>query len=112
MSERRREYVPLRQKVLPGPSQIEALPDSAGFRVVNLLISSLILHGGVAYLLGRWLNAEWLFPIGLVAGMALALTVAWFRYGTGRASEAAATTGGSAATAADSQDESTAEDAG
>lgn len=80
----RRGHIPLRRKALPTFADIKPLPDSAGYGTLNLLISSLLLGGVPGYLLDRWLGTSFIVAIGLVLGMALALTIAWFRYGTGR----------------------------
>lgn len=79
-----REHIPLRQKVLPNFSDVQPLADTAAWGGVNLMISGLILGGGLGYLLDHLLNTSWFVLVGLVLGMALALTVGWFRYGTGR----------------------------
>ncbi|MFV0458769.1 MAG: hypothetical protein ACK5MT_08405 [Actinomycetales bacterium] len=84
MSKPSREHVPLRVKALPSFGDVQAQRDSVGYGALNLMISSLIGFGLPAYLLDRWLGSSWLVLIGLLAGMAFALTVVWFRYGTGR----------------------------
>lgn len=76
------QYRPLRTKVVP--STITPLPDSAGWAGVQTMISSVMLLGIPGYLLDRWLGTSWIVAIGLILGMALALTILWFRYGTGR----------------------------
>lgn len=81
-----RGHVPLRQKVLPDFGDVKPLADTAAWGGVNLMISGLILGGGLGYLADRLLGTSWLVVIGLLSGMALALTVGWFRYGTGRES--------------------------
>lgn len=60
------------------------LPESVAWGAVNTLISGLIAFGLPAWLLDRWLGTEWIVLVGLVVGMATALTVIWFRYGTDR----------------------------
>lgn len=84
MKDHVREYVPLRQKVLPSFGDVQAQPDGVGFGALNVMISALILLGVPGYLLDRWLGTNWIVAIALILGMALALTIVWFRYGTGR----------------------------
>lgn len=83
-SRERREHVPLRQKVLPSFGDVEPIRDTAAYGMINLMISGLIAFGLPGYLLDRWLGTSFLVVFGLAVGMALALTVGWFRYGTGR----------------------------
>jgi len=47
-------------------------------------MSGLIGFGLPAHLLDRWLGTDWIVLPGLLVGMAVALTVVWFRYGTDR----------------------------
>lgn len=62
----------------------EPLPESAAWNITATMMSGLLGFGLPAYLLGRWTGWEWLTAVGLLAGMALALTIVWFRYGTYR----------------------------
>lgn len=91
----RAPYRPLRQRISPSVAQIRPLPDSAGWAGVQTMLSSTLLFGLPAWLLGRWLGADWLVGIGLVIGMAVALTVLWFRYGTSRREDAGVESPGS-----------------
>ena len=78
---RRPPRLPLRKAPPPeGP-----LPESVAWNVVSTLMSGLLGFGIPGFLLDRWLGADgWLTLLGLVLGMAAALTVVWFRYGTQR----------------------------
>jgi len=60
------------------------LPESVAWGAVNTLISGLIGFGLPGWLLDRWLGTEWIVLVGLLVGMAVAMTVIWFRYGTDR----------------------------
>ena len=62
----------------------DPLPESAAWNITATMMSGLLGFGLPAYLLGRWSGWEWLTAVGLLAGMALALTIVWFRYGTYR----------------------------
>ena len=69
-----------KQPPRPGP-----LPESVAWNVVSTLMSGLLGFGVPGFLLDRWLGTDvWFTLVGLVLGMAAALTVVWFRYGTGR----------------------------
>ncbi|MGL5856939.1 MAG: hypothetical protein ACRC35_00760 [Angustibacter sp.] len=60
------------------------LAESAAWNIVATLMSGLLGFGLPAWLVGRVLGWEWLVGVGLLVGMAAALTVVWFRYGTDR----------------------------
>lgn len=60
------------------------LPESAAWNITATMMSGLLGFGVPAYLLARWTGWEWVTGVGLVLGMALALTIVWFRYGTYR----------------------------
>lgn len=60
------------------------LPESVAWGVVQTLMSGLLGFGVPAWLLDRWLGTDWIVLPGLLVGMAVALTVVWFRYGTDR----------------------------
>lgn len=60
------------------------LPEAAAWNITALLMAGVLALGLPGWLLDRWLGTAWLLPVGLVAGMALALTTIWFRYGTDR----------------------------
>lgn len=60
------------------------LPESVAWGVVSTLMSGLLGFGVPAYLVDRWLGTDWIVLVGLLLGMAGALTIVWFRYGTDR----------------------------
>jgi ATP synthase protein I len=66
------------------PQRDGALEESRAWNVLAYLLSGVLGFGLPAWLLDRWLGTGWLTPVGLLAGMALALTTIWFRYGTDR----------------------------
>lgn len=62
----------------------DPLPESSAWNITATMMSGLLGFGLPAYLLARWSGWEWLTAVGLLAGMGLALTIVWFRYGTYR----------------------------
>lgn len=60
------------------------LPESNGWGALNTLISGILAFTLIGWLAGRALGLPWLAMIGMFAGAAAAMTVIWFRYGTGR----------------------------
>lgn len=72
----------------PSPSEQPAGGRSAGARAsddawsaTSLMLSGLIVWGGAGWLVGRWLDATWPIPVGILVGMAGALYLVWVRYG-------------------------------
>jgi hypothetical protein len=64
----------------------EAGPESGAWHAGSTVVSGVLLLGGVGWLLGRWTGWVWPTPVGILLGMAAALTTLWFRYGVGRPS--------------------------
>ncbi|HEX8496287.1 MAG TPA: hypothetical protein VF661_03755 [Actinomycetales bacterium] len=60
------------------------VPESAAWNITATMMSGLLGFGLPAFALARWTGWDWLVGVGLVLGMALALTIVWFRYGTYR----------------------------
>jgi hypothetical protein len=65
-----------------GPPRVP--PPSTGWTIVSYLLGGMILYGLIGWLLGRWLGFPALFPIGLLAGLALSLVLVVLRYGRPR----------------------------
>ena len=61
-----------------------ALASAGPWHAGALLPAGVLLYGGAGWLLDRWLGWEWLTPVGVVVGLAAALTSIWFRYGVDR----------------------------
>lgn len=60
------------------------LPESVAWNALSYLLSGLLGFALPAWLLATWTGWDWLVPVGLLTGMAAALTAIWFRYGTER----------------------------
>ena len=52
-----------------------------GLRIVSILISGLLLYGGLGWLVDAWLQTSWALPVGLIVGMAASLYLVIARYG-------------------------------
>jgi F0F1-type ATP synthase assembly protein I len=61
-----------------------ALAESRAWNIVAYMLSGVLGFGLPGWLLDRWLGTGWLTPLGLLAGMSVAFTTIWFRYGTER----------------------------
>lgn len=60
------------------------VPETAAWNVMAYLLAGLLGFGLPGWLLDSLLGTSWLAPVGLLLGMAVALTTIWFRYGTNR----------------------------
>jgi hypothetical protein len=46
---------------------------------LSYLIGGMVLYGGIGWLVGRWTDLPVLFPVGMIAGLALAVALIIFR---------------------------------
>jgi ATP synthase protein I len=58
-----------------------ALGLGAGWTVFSYLISGLIAYGAIGWGIGKALHAEWPFPVGMIAGLAISVGYIIHRYG-------------------------------
>jgi ATP synthase protein I len=65
----------------------EAEHEPVAWYAGSTLLSGVLVLGGSGWLLERWLGWSWLVPVGVVLGMAAAMTTLWFRYGVARPPE-------------------------
>jgi ATP synthase protein I len=54
---------------------------SAGWSILSYMITGMVLYGGIGWLIGRWTHISVLFPVGMLVGLGLALTMIILRYG-------------------------------
>ncbi|HEY6275647.1 MAG TPA: hypothetical protein VIX86_04880 [Streptosporangiaceae bacterium] len=54
-------------------------PASFGWAILSYLIGGMVLYGFVGWLIGRWTGLPWLFPVGMLAGLASAIALVIFR---------------------------------
>jgi ATP synthase protein I len=59
----------------PPPAQ-----ERDGWRILSYLLGGMILYGGVGWLIGRWTGISVLFPIGMLLGLGLAITMIILRF--------------------------------
>jgi ATP synthase protein I len=56
--------------------------ENPGWAVFSYMITGMIFYGGVGWALGRWVfHTALLFPLGMVVGLALAVTLVILRFG-------------------------------
>jgi ATP synthase protein I len=61
----------------PGP-QREA-SESDGWRILSYMLGGMILYGGIGWLVGRWTGLPFLFPVGMLGGLAGSVALVIFR---------------------------------
>lgn len=53
-----------------------------GVTITSLLLSGMLLYGGLGWLVDRWVGTDGVFlPIGIVLGLVLALYLVYVRFG-------------------------------
>ncbi len=53
-----------------------------GWSIISYMVAGMAVYGGIGWLIGRWTGyTAVLFPVGLLAGLGLALTLIILRYG-------------------------------
>lgn len=56
--------------------------ENPGWAIFSYMISGMIFYGGVGWALGHWvIHSTLLFPLGMVVGLALAITLIILRFG-------------------------------
>lgn len=55
--------------------------EADAYGALGLIISGVLVWGGVGYLLTEWLDNRLFVLVGLLLGMAGGLYLVWFRYG-------------------------------
>lgn len=64
------------------PGDGSAGNDNPGWAIFGYLISGMAVYGGLGWLIGRWAgNTSVCLAIGMLVGLALAITMVIFRYG-------------------------------
>lgn len=55
--------------------------EADAYGALGLVISGVLVWGGIGYLVGEWLDNRLFVMLGLLIGMAGGLYLVWFRYG-------------------------------
>jgi len=66
----------------PLPTGQSGGEQNPGWAIVSYLVAGMAVYGGIGWLIGRWTGySAVLFPVGLLCGLGLALTLIILRYG-------------------------------
>jgi fatty acid desaturase len=55
--------------------------ENAGWTIFSYLIAGMAFYGAVGWLIGRWTGHPLLFPLGMLAGLALSIGLIIYRFG-------------------------------
>jgi F0F1-type ATP synthase assembly protein I len=50
-----------------------------GYRILSYMLGGMILYGGIGWLIGHWTGLSFLFPVGMLLGLALSVCLIIFR---------------------------------
>jgi ATP synthase protein I len=53
--------------------------ESDGYRILSYMLGGMILYGGIGWLIGHWTGLSFLFPVGMLVGLALGIWLIIFR---------------------------------
>jgi ATP synthase protein I len=71
---------PRSRRGLGGPP--DTSNENPGWTIFSYLLAGMILYGGIGWVIGRWVvHSALAFPLGMVAGLALAIVLVILRYG-------------------------------
>ena len=54
---------------------------NAGWTIFSYLIAGMVFYGGLGWLIGYWTGHPVIFPLGMLAGLALSIGLVIHRYG-------------------------------
>ncbi len=61
------------------PDGQNAATESSGWAMLSYMIGGMALYGAIGWLIGRWVHVPVLFPVGMLAGLALGVALIIFR---------------------------------
>jgi ATP synthase protein I len=56
---------------------------NASWTIFSYLLAGMVAYGGIGWLIGHWTGHPLIFPLGMLAGLALSIGVVVHRYGRG-----------------------------
>jgi hypothetical protein len=54
---------------------------NAGWTIFSYLIAGMVFYGGLGWLIGHWTGHPVIFPLGMLAGLAMSVGLVIYRYG-------------------------------
>jgi ATP synthase protein I len=65
----------------PARRERRRVEDNAGWSIFSYLISGMVFYGLVGWLVAHFTHIAWLFPLGAVVGLILAIVLIVYKYG-------------------------------
>jgi ATP synthase protein I len=54
---------------------------NAGYIIFSYLLSGMLFYGVIGWLVARWTHLSFIFPVGMIAGLVLAIVLILYKYG-------------------------------
>jgi ATP synthase protein I len=54
---------------------------NAGYIIFSYLLSGMLFYGVIGWLVARWTHLGFIFPLGMIAGLVLAIVLILYKYG-------------------------------
>ena len=54
---------------------------NAGYIIFSYLLSGMLFYGVIGWLVARWTHVAFIFPVGMIAGLVLAIVLILYKYG-------------------------------
>ena len=54
---------------------------NAGYIIFSYLLSGMLFYGVIGWLVARWTHVALIFPVGMIAGLVLAIVLILYKYG-------------------------------
>jgi ATP synthase protein I len=54
--------------------------ESDGWQILSYMLGGMILYGGIGWLISRWTGIAVLFPVGMILGIGLSVSMIIFRF--------------------------------
>jgi ATP synthase protein I len=61
------------------PKQPREPRESDGWQIFSYMIAGMVLYGAIGWQVGRWTGLQFLFPVGMITGLASGIALIIFR---------------------------------
>ena len=60
---------------MPDPGDAPRPSETDGWRIFSYLLGGMVTYGAIGWLIGHWTGLAFLFPVGLIVGLAAAIAL-------------------------------------